>query len=94
MVLIDGKNRVFAFDRDNNPFKIDKLAFIHRSRGNPSQPLTDDEFISDTLVDAEMVIDRVEKQPGGQLEDVPRLLIYDLITLQVIDNIFIIIIIK
>ncbi|KAL3093071.1 hypothetical protein niasHT_022521 [Heterodera trifolii] len=73
LVLIDGKYQVYAFDRDNNPFLIRSMAFIRRPR---QKPLEDDDFVHDTLVDAEMVIDQNESQ------QIPRLLIYDLVRFQ------------
>lgn len=79
--MIDGKDRVFAFDRDNNPFKITKMAFIRRSDIEPQREgnIHEEEFISGTLVDAEMVIDKFET--GGKIQEIPRLLIYDIIAL-------------
>ena len=84
MILIDGKDKVFAFDRDNNPFLIKSVAFVKRQK-NPvpiSLEIAEEEYIRDTLVDAEVVIDKVN-EPGDGEKDVPRILIYDLITLQV-----------
>jgi hypothetical protein len=45
--------------------------------------LQDSDFLKDTLVDAEMVIDRVKVENQVEENEIPRLLIYDLITFQV-----------
>uniref|UniRef100_A0A914I8X6 mRNA guanylyltransferase n=1 Tax=Globodera rostochiensis TaxID=31243 RepID=A0A914I8X6_GLORO len=75
LVLIEGKGQVYAFDRDNNPFLIKNMAFIRQQKqAKPS--LEEDDFVHDTLVDAEMVIDHAENR------EIPRLLIYDLIQFQ------------
>lgn len=65
MMLIDGENEVYFIDRDNCVFQVSNLRFPRRKR-----PL---EHISDTLLDGEMVIDKVESQPY------PRYLVYDII---------------
>ncbi|CAI4222640.1 unnamed protein product [Auanema sp. JU1783] len=64
MVYIGGKDEVYAFDRDNEIFIINNLEFPHSSGTR---------HLSNTLVDAEMIIENV---PGGTM---PRLLIYDII---------------
>jgi len=76
LVLIDGPNRVFAFDRDNNPFQINNVTFLNAKAKCLSHlkcPISDEDYLKETLVDAEMVIDTFEGK------EIPRLLIYDLI---------------
>jgi len=65
MMMIDGKDRVFFFDRDNCVFRVKGLTFLHRKDKN--------RHIADTLVDGEMVIDVVNGK------NFPRYLIYDVI---------------
>ncbi|XP_029352749.1 mRNA-capping enzyme isoform X2 [Echeneis naucrates] len=65
MMLINGKNEVFMIDRDNSIFHIANLEFPFRK--DPRVHL------SKTLLDGEMIIDKVNGQP------VPRYLIYDII---------------
>uniref|UniRef100_A0A3Q3WR72 mRNA-capping enzyme n=1 Tax=Mola mola TaxID=94237 RepID=A0A3Q3WR72_MOLML len=65
MMLINGKNEVFMIDRDNTIFHIANLEFPFRK--DPRIHL------STTLLDGEMIIDKVNGQP------VPRYLIYDII---------------
>ncbi|XP_053301483.1 mRNA-capping enzyme isoform X1 [Pleuronectes platessa] len=65
MMLINGKNEVFMIDRDNSVFHIANLEFPFRK--DPRVHL------SNTLLDGEMIIDKVNGQP------VPRYLIYDII---------------
>uniref|UniRef100_A0A667ZVP1 mRNA-capping enzyme n=1 Tax=Myripristis murdjan TaxID=586833 RepID=A0A667ZVP1_9TELE len=65
MMLISGKNEVYMIDRDNTVFHIDNLEFPFRK--DPRVHL------SNTLLDGEMIIDKVNGQP------VPRYLIYDII---------------
>lgn len=50
MVYITEEGEVYAFDRDNEVFQIDKLDFPHRKHPRS---------VKDTLVDAEMIIDKV-----------------------------------
>lgn len=50
MVLIDDEDSVFAFDRDNNVFRIPFLYFPHRKEKR---------HIRHTLLDCEMIIDKV-----------------------------------
>ncbi|CAJ0591841.1 unnamed protein product [Cylicocyclus nassatus] len=69
MVYINGPNEVYAFDRDNEVFLIEGLTFPHRKY---------DRHVQNTLVDAEMIIDHV-KNEHGDMVDLPRLLIYDII---------------
>uniref|UniRef100_A0A1A7YAA3 mRNA-capping enzyme n=1 Tax=Iconisemion striatum TaxID=60296 RepID=A0A1A7YAA3_9TELE len=65
MMLINGKNEVYMIDRDNAVFHIANLEFPFRK--DPRVHL------SNTLLDGEMIIDKVNGQP------VPRYLIYDII---------------
>ncbi|XP_034436022.1 mRNA-capping enzyme isoform X2 [Hippoglossus hippoglossus] len=65
MMLINGKNEVFMIDRDNTVFHMANLEFPFRK--DPRVHL------SNTLLDGEMIIDKVNGQP------VPRYLIYDII---------------
>ncbi|KAM3602318.1 uncharacterized protein V6R79_001826 [Siganus canaliculatus] len=65
MMLIDGKNEVFMIDRDNTVFHIANLEFPVRKAKHI--------HLSNTLLDGEMIIDKVNGQP------VPRFLIYDII---------------
>ncbi|CAH1970958.1 unnamed protein product [Acanthoscelides obtectus] len=65
MMLIDGKDEVYFFDRDHNVFKVKGLKFVHRKDMR--------RHLKDTLLDGEMVIDKVNG------EDIPRYLAYDII---------------
>ncbi|XP_054710124.1 LOW QUALITY PROTEIN: mRNA-capping enzyme-like [Uloborus diversus] len=71
MMLIDGERKVFFIDRDNSVFKVDGLWFPRRK-----EP---DMHLSGTLLDGEMIIDKVEGK------DVPRYLVYDIIKFEGID---------
>jgi mRNA-capping enzyme len=65
MMLIDGPDEVYFFDRDHNVFKVNGLTFPHRKDLR--------RHLKDTLLDGEMVIDKVNG------EDIPRYLAYDII---------------
>lgn len=65
MMLIDGRNEVYMIDRDNSVFHIENLEFPFRKDLRI--------HLSNTLLDGEMIIDKVNGQP------VPRYLIYDII---------------
>ncbi|KAL3280723.1 hypothetical protein HHI36_003959 [Cryptolaemus montrouzieri] len=65
LMLIDGKDEVYFIDRDNNVFKVAGLLFPQRK--DPERHL------KDTLLDGEMVIDKVNGV------DIPRYLAYDII---------------
>ena len=69
MMLIDGLGEVYMIDRDNTVFHVPALSFWKRKQLH--QP------IEKTLVDGEMVIDKVDDKP------VPRYLIYDIIKFEV-----------
>ncbi|CAD6193611.1 unnamed protein product [Caenorhabditis auriculariae] len=73
MVYIYDKNEIYAFDRDNEVFEISNLQFPGRKGGH----------VRNTLVDAEMIIDKVEI--NGVVKELPRLLIYDIIQFQEIN---------
>ncbi|XP_072038912.1 mRNA-capping enzyme-like [Amphiura filiformis] len=65
MMLIDGDKEIYLFDRDHTVFHAPQLTFPKRKE--PSK------HIAHTIIDGEMVIDRV----GSQI--IPRYLIYDII---------------
>ncbi|XP_043268490.1 mRNA-capping enzyme [Venturia canescens] len=65
MLLIQGDGELYFIDRDNSVFQIQGLAFPH--------PEDNRRFLRDTLLDGEMVIDKV----GGK--EFPRYLAYDVI---------------
>lgn len=68
-MLIEAEKEIYAFDRDNNPFLITSISFLNR--------LTK-AHIRNTLVDAEMIIERINEK-----QITPRLLIYDMIIFEV-----------
>lgn len=70
MMLIDGENEVYLFDRDFSVFKV--------VRGCPKFPRRKfpNEHVSDTLLDGEMVIDVVNGNSRA------RYLIYDIVTFE------------
>lgn len=70
LVLIEDRGKVYAFDRDNNCFLLPNLSFPHP---------TENRHIKNTLVDAEMIIEELDN--GKKM---PRLLIYDVITYEVV----------
>lgn len=53
MVLIDNEDSIFAFDRDNNVFRIAGVTFPHRKEAR---------HVRDTLIDCEMIIEKVKHQ--------------------------------
>ncbi|KAK3589211.1 hypothetical protein CHS0354_020072 [Potamilus streckersoni] len=65
LMLIHGRNEVYMIDRDNTVFYVPNLEFPRRK--DPKA------HIRDTLVDGELILDKVEGQT------VPRYLIYDII---------------
>ncbi|ENN77339.1 mRNA-capping enzyme isoform X1 [Dendroctonus ponderosae] len=65
MMLIDGEDEVYFFDRNHTVFKVDGVKFVSRKDLKS--------HLKNTLLDGEMVIDKV----GG--EDIPRYLAYDII---------------
>lgn len=50
-MLINGEDKIFAFDRDNNVFRIPNVTFLSAH---------EDRHLRATLVDAEMIIDKVK----------------------------------
>ncbi|XP_018568622.1 mRNA-capping enzyme [Anoplophora glabripennis] len=71
MMLIDGEDEVYFFDRDHNIFKVDGVRFVHRKDIR--------RHLKDTLLDGEMVIDKVNG------EDIPRYLAYDIVKFEGLD---------
>uniref|UniRef100_A0A0N5BNW6 mRNA-capping enzyme n=1 Tax=Strongyloides papillosus TaxID=174720 RepID=A0A0N5BNW6_STREA len=69
LVLIKDEDEIYAFDRNNNVFKINNLYFPHRKELR---------HIRDTLVDTEIIM---EKTPISEDEfrTIPRMLIYDVV---------------
>ncbi|XP_076349616.1 RNA guanylyltransferase and 5'-phosphatase mRNA capping enzyme [Tachypleus tridentatus] len=65
MMLLDGENEVYFIDRDNAVFQVSGLNFPKRK--DP------DKHICDTLLDGEMIIDKVDGK------NVPRYLVYDIV---------------
>ncbi|KAI5608474.1 mRNA-capping enzyme [Silurus asotus] len=65
MMLIDGRNEVHMIDRDNSVFHVANLEFPYRKDMRT--------HLSNTLLDGEMIVDKVNGQP------IPRFLIYDII---------------
>ncbi|XP_018329684.1 mRNA-capping enzyme [Agrilus planipennis] len=65
MLLIHKENEIYFFDRDHNVFKVTGLTFPHKKNLNI--------HLKDTLLDGEMVIDKVDGQ------DIPRYLAYDIV---------------
>nr|XP_023025890.1 mRNA-capping enzyme [Leptinotarsa decemlineata] len=65
MMLIDGEDEIYFFDRDHNVFRVDGLRFVHRKDVR--------RHLKDTLLDGEMVIDKVDGR------NIPRFLAYDII---------------
>lgn len=65
MMLIDGEEEVYFFDRDHNCFKVTGLFFPHRKDLH--------KHLKNTLIDGEMVIDKVNG------EEIPRYLAYDIV---------------
>ncbi|XP_050307535.1 mRNA-capping enzyme [Anthonomus grandis grandis] len=68
MMLIDGENEVYFFDRNHSVFRVEGLKFPNRKnlRGH----------LKNTLLDGEMVIDKVDG------EDIPRYLVYDIVAFE------------
>ncbi|CAJ0586431.1 unnamed protein product, partial [Mesorhabditis spiculigera] len=69
MVYIRDEDEIFAFDRDNDVFELPRLKFPHRKEPR---------HVQNTLVDCEVIIDKVKDQNGVE-QEIPRLLIYDII---------------
>ncbi|XP_053950889.1 mRNA-capping enzyme isoform X1 [Anastrepha ludens] len=71
MMLINKRDEIYFFDRNNSCFQVENLTFV--KAGNLNQHL------EDTLLDGEMVIDKLNGQ------SIPRYLIYDIVKLCNID---------
>ncbi|KAJ8917449.1 hypothetical protein NQ315_005496 [Exocentrus adspersus] len=71
MMLIDGEDEVYFFDRDHNIFRVDGVRFVHRKDIN--------KHLKNTLLDGEMVIDKVNG------EEIPRYLAYDIVKFEGLD---------
>uniref|UniRef100_A0AAF5CZB4 mRNA-capping enzyme n=1 Tax=Strongyloides stercoralis TaxID=6248 RepID=A0AAF5CZB4_STRER len=69
LVFIKDEDEIYAFDRNNDVFKINNLYFPHRKKHR---------HIKDTLVDTEIIM---EKTPISEdkFKTIPRMLIYDVI---------------
>ncbi|XP_065362989.1 mRNA-capping enzyme [Calliphora vicina] len=65
MMLINKRDEIYFFDRNNSCFQVENLSFVKSSNLN--------EHLEDTLIDGEMVLDKY------QGEIMPRYLIYDII---------------
>lgn len=70
LVLIKDEDQIYAFDRDNNVFELGGISFPHRKLNR---------HITNTLVDAEMIIEHIPEMNGKQAQVRPRLLIYDIV---------------
>lgn len=68
LCLINGKDRIYFIDRSNKVFRVPNISFP--LRGQPDQNL------KDTLVDGELIFDRVDNI------EIPRYLIFDVVTFQ------------
>ncbi|XP_050547910.1 mRNA-capping enzyme [Daktulosphaira vitifoliae] len=71
MMFIQEENEVYFIDRDNSVFEVDELKFFHRKNL--------DHHLKDTLLDGEMIIDKVDDQ------NFPRYLVYDVIAFEGFD---------
>lgn len=65
MMLINKRDEIFFFDRNNACFQVEGISFVKSSNLN--------EHLEDTLIDGEMVLDKY----NGEI--IPRYLIYDVI---------------
>ncbi|CAG0895731.1 unnamed protein product [Darwinula stevensoni] len=68
MMLFDGAQEVYFLDQENRVFSVENLSFPKRNESNY--------YLSDTLVDGEMVIDEVMGQK------IPHYLIFDVVRFQ------------
>lgn len=66
MLLIDGEDDVYFLDRNNDVFKVEGMNF-------PLDPAST-QSLRDTLLDGEMIIDKVSQ---GVVR--PRFLVYDMV---------------
>ncbi|XP_017109277.2 mRNA-capping enzyme [Drosophila bipectinata] len=67
MMLIDGRDEVYFFDRNHSCFQVESVAFVDGKNLN--------EHLEGTLVDGEMVLDKVGETVT------PRYLVYDIVRL-------------
>ncbi|KMZ09711.1 mRNA-capping enzyme [Drosophila simulans] len=67
MMLIDGKDEVYFFDRNHSCFQVENVTFVESRNLN--------EHLDGTLVDGEMVLDKIGETVT------PRYLIYDIVRL-------------
>ena len=77
MMLIDGPGAIFMIDRDNCVFSVSHIEFPRRKDLSP--------HITNTLLDGELVID-IDKATKRKT---PRYLIYDIITFEVANLLFV-----
>ncbi|XP_050441542.1 mRNA-capping enzyme-like [Adelges cooleyi] len=68
MMFIQAENEVYFIDRDNSVFEVVDLKFFHRKNL--------DHHLKDTLLDGEMIIDKVDNQ------NFPRYLVYDVVAFE------------
>ncbi|XP_067640490.1 mRNA-capping enzyme isoform X2 [Eurosta solidaginis] len=71
MMLINKRDEIYFFDRNNSCFKVENLSFVKAGNIN--------EHLENTLLDGEMVIDKFNGQ------SIPRYLIYDIIKISNMD---------
>ncbi|XP_004536441.1 mRNA-capping enzyme [Ceratitis capitata] len=71
MMLINKRDEIYFFDRNNSCFQVENISFV--KAGNLTQHL------EDTLIDGEMVIDKLNG------ESIPRYLIYDVVKISNLD---------
>uniref|UniRef100_A0A0N4Z0I5 mRNA-capping enzyme n=1 Tax=Parastrongyloides trichosuri TaxID=131310 RepID=A0A0N4Z0I5_PARTI len=69
LVFIKDEDEIYAFDRDNNVFKLNNLYFPHRKENR---------HIRDTLVDAEVIMEKTYISENTT-KIIPRMLIYDIV---------------
>ncbi|XP_034490494.1 mRNA-capping enzyme [Drosophila innubila] len=67
MMLIDGRDEVYFFDRNNSCFQVENVTFVHGKNLH--------EHLDGTLLDGEMVLDKI----GETIT--PRFLVYDIVRL-------------
>lgn len=71
LMFIQGENEIYFIDRDNSVFEVEGLKFLHRKNL--------DHHLKDTLLDGEMIIDKVDGQ------NIPRYLVYDVVAFEGFD---------
>ncbi|KAM8718795.1 hypothetical protein ACLKA7_001496 [Drosophila subpalustris] len=65
MMLIDGRDEIYFFDRNNSCFQVENVTFVHGKNLH--------EHLDGTLLDGEMVLDKI----GEAIT--PRFLVYDIV---------------